>query len=160
MRPAPVDTFNLAGFLHTFKHCSYHIPADSRTFLFYICNSKFSVNSINRVMHHLCFRTTRTYCRAGSFFKLLVCSFKNGEHKIQVWPWIMFAVMPAFGALFKGFIIPLLIFFYNALKTDIPTDLIPKMITLQKHKQPRHPSVSIAEWMHTEKIQIKRSQRK
>lgn len=90
-----------------------------------------------------------------ALLKLTICHLDDEKNVIDVWPRVVFSLVPALGALLQGFVISFLVLFDEALQADVSADLQPQMAALQKQKEARNTPVSVSEWMYAEKIQIK-----
>ena len=80
-------------------------------------------------------------------FKLLVGSLEDVEEIVYVGPWVMFAFMPALGALLQGLVIAFLILLDEALDAYIPPHFITQVIALEQKKKAGNSTVAIPEGM-------------
>ena len=68
--------------------------------------------------------------------ELPVCGLDNEKDIIDVWPWIVLALVPAVGALLQGFVVAFLVLLDETLQADVSAYLEPQMVALQEQKQP------------------------
>lgn len=72
-----------------------------------------------------------------TLFEFPVGGFYDEKGVIDVRPGIMFALVPAMGALLQGFVVPFLVLLNETLQTDVSADLESQMVALQEQKEPR-----------------------
>ena len=71
----------------------------------------------------------------------------------------MAAFVPALRAYFQRLVITLFVLLDQPLETDVASDFVAEVITLQQEQEPRNPTVAVTKRMDAEKIQIKSRQR-
>ncbi len=118
-------------------------------------NTERTGSPANSLKHEACLFTFGTLKLAEALFEFPVCCFDDEKGVIDVRPGIVFALVPAVGALLKGFIVPFLVLFDETLQTDVSADLESQMVALQEQKEPRNTPVSVTERMYAKKIKIK-----
>jgi len=65
-------------------------------------------------------------------FKLSVRALDNEENIVDVRPWVVLALVPAVGALLKGFAVPFLVLFDEAFQADVSADLESQVVGLKE----------------------------
>lgn len=73
---------------------------------------------------------------ADALFEFPICALDDKKYVVDIRPGVVFALVPALGALLKGFVITLLVLFNEPLQTDIAADLDPQMVALQEQQEP------------------------
>ena len=133
---AASKAFNLGLRPQVFKDAADHIHADVRACVLEFSHAERTESGVDSVKNESCFLALGTLNSPEALLEFLAGHSDDGKSVIDVWPGVVFALIPALGALLQGFVIPFLVLFDEALQADIPSDLKPQTIALQEQKQP------------------------
>jgi hypothetical protein len=132
--PAP-KAFNLILRPQIFQNSADHIHADVRAFVLKFGHVERAEDTVDSMQNESCFLALGTFDPTEALLEFPIGRSDDEKNVVDVWPGVMFALMPALGALLQGFVIPFLVLFDESFQTDVPSDLKPKVVTLQKQKQ-------------------------
>jgi len=99
-------------------------------------NAERAESPVDGMKHESGFLTLGTLELAEALFEFSVCGLDDEKRVIDVWPGVVFGLVPSVGALLQGFAVSLLILFDEALQADVSTNLEPQMVALQEQKEP------------------------
>ena len=119
-----------------FQDTPDHIYADIRTLVPKVGNAERAKSLVDSLKHEACFFSFWTPKLAKALLELSVCGFDDEKGVIDVWPGIVFAIVPTLGALLQGFVVPFLVLLDEALQTDVAANLKPQVVALQEQKEP------------------------
>ena len=88
-----------------------------------------------------------------ALLKLLARLREDKEQEIQRRPGVVFALVPASGALLQDFVIAFLVVFDDAFEADIAPRLDAAMIARQQEQQPGDAAIAVAEWMDSKEVE-------
>ncbi len=71
-----------------------------------------------------------------------------------MWPGVVFAIVPALGALLQGFVVSFLVLLNETLQAYVSADLQPQVVALQEQQKPGYTTVAVAKRVYAEKIQV------
>src|SRR5882762_914809 len=154
-RAAP-DAFHPASRFEIAEQAPDHIAANGGTKPLEIRDSELAGDRLNRMFHHFSLGSTRAFYLSEPLLKFFAGQRKNKKQEIDSRPGIVFALVPALGALFQHFVVSLFVFFDDAFEADVAAHFQAAMITYQQKQKPGHTSISVTEWMDAEEIEIQR----
>jgi hypothetical protein len=99
-------------------------------------NAKTATCPVNGAQNEIRLFPSRALKLPETRFKLPVCGLDNEKNIIDVRPRIVFALVPAVGALLKSFVVPLLVLFDEAFQANVSADLESQVVGLKEKKQP------------------------
>lgn len=110
-----------------FQDISYQIHADVGAFVLDDRHAERTESAVDSVKNETGFLAPGTIELAEALLEFTVGQLDDGNKVIDVWPRIMRTLMPALGALFQGFVIPILVLFDETLEADIASVLEPQV---------------------------------
>src|SRR6266404_1146722 len=140
-RTAP-DAFHPASRFEIAEQAPDHIAANGGTKPLEIRDSELAGDRFNRMFHHFSLGSARAFHLSEPLLKFFAGQRKNKKQEIDSGPGIVFALVPALGALFQHFVIALFVFFDDAFKADVAAHFQAAMIIPKEGVTKRTPSVS------------------
>jgi hypothetical protein len=131
---AASEAFNLFFRPQIFQHPADHIHADVRAPVLNFGHAEGTESTVYSMKNETRFLSLGTPELAETLLEFTIGHLDDGKNVIDIWPGVMFALVPALGALLQGFVIPLLVLFDEALQADITADLEPQVVALQEQK--------------------------
>lgn len=133
--PAP-KAFNLILHPQGFQNSADHIHADVRAFVLKFGHTERTEDTVDSVKNESCLLAFGTLKPTEALLEFPIGRSDDEKNVVDVWPGVVFALMPTLGALLQGFVISILVLFDESFETDVPSDLKPKVVALQQQKQP------------------------
>ena len=91
---------------------------------------------------------------AGPLRKFIVGQLDGVKKVADIGPWVMFALMPALGALLKRLVVPRFIVLNDALETDVAPDLDAEVVGGQEEQESGDAAITVTEGVNTQEVQV------